>query len=77
MRGRRICLRKSTFAQLDALRERLEAAYVIGSLNLPDDQAEHVSMDYVVRHLLRKFEDHSERRTRHRKSAKTCNTPRP
>jgi hypothetical protein len=62
-------IRADTHARLTAIRDRLFAAYQEGSLSLPDDQAEHLSLDSVVNHLIRHFLSHARRRAKARKKS--------
>lgn len=62
-------LRAATHARLSALRDRLFAAYQAGDLMLPDDQAEHLSLDFVINRLIRHFEEHSRRKARSRRKS--------
>jgi hypothetical protein len=57
-------LRGETHARLAALRDRLFAAYTQGNLALPDDQAEHLSLDFVINRLIGHFQAHGRRRAK-------------
>ena len=62
-------LRGDTHARLKTLRDRLFAAYQMGSLPLPDDQADLLSLDYVANRLLDHFEAHAKGRARSRQES--------
>jgi len=62
-------LRGATHARLKALRDRLFAAYQMGSLPLPDEQADQLALDYVVNRLLDHFDAHAKRRARSRQKS--------
>jgi hypothetical protein len=64
---RMVRLRAKTHARLTALRDRLFAAYQAGKLGLPDGQAEHLTLDFVVGRLLRQHQDHVRRGAKSRK----------
>jgi hypothetical protein len=57
-----IRVKAETHARLVAERDRMYAAYQAGQLDLPDDQADHLSLDYVLNRLLDRREDHGRRR---------------
>lgn len=63
---RNVRLSRAVYARLAAYRDKLHALYVVGLVSLPDDQAEHVSLDYAVATLLDAKEDHRERAKRQR-----------
>jgi hypothetical protein len=58
-----------THARLSALRDRMFAAYQDGSLALPDSEAEHLSLNFVIKRLIRHFEAHGRRRARSRRKS--------
>ena len=62
-------LRADTHARLCAIRDRMFAAYQQGSLPLPDSQAEHLSLNFVIKHLIENFEGHGRRRARSRRKS--------
>jgi hypothetical protein len=51
------------------IRDRLFAAYQDGSLALPDSQAEHLSLDFVINRLIGHFQAHRGRRARSRRKS--------
>ena len=54
----------------DRMQRRMMLAYKCGHLDLPDEQAEHISFDFVIKRLLRHFHEHRARRAKRRPSAK-------
>lgn len=64
-------LSKATHARLTAFRDRLHQDYMAMLVELPDDQAEHVSLDYVVNLLLDAKLDHRQRAKRQRQARKS------
>jgi hypothetical protein len=66
---RMIRVRADTHARLSAIRCRLFAAYREGRLPLPDSQAEHLSMDFVLNHLAGQLEAHGRRRAKARRKS--------
>jgi hypothetical protein len=61
--------RADTHDRLCAIRDRLFAAYQAGSLPLPDSQAEHLSLNHVIEHLIGQYEGHGRRRDRSRRKS--------
>jgi hypothetical protein len=60
-------LRVETHALLLAIRDRMVTAYQEGKRSLPDDQADRLSLDFVVGELIRQRLSHARRRAKGRK----------
>ena len=65
-----IRLHGDTHEALLRMQRQMELAYHRGHLDLPDNLAEHVSFDFVIKRLLRHFDEHRARRAKPRRSAK-------
>ncbi len=63
-------LNADTHEALLRMQRQMMLAYKCGHLDLPDEQAEHVSFDFVIKRLLRQFDEHRARRAKRRGSAK-------
>jgi len=59
-------LRRSTHAKLCALRDKMHADYQACLLSLPDDQTEHLGLDYVILRLIQNHFAHARRRAKAR-----------
>jgi hypothetical protein len=62
-------LRADTHARLSAIRDRLFIAYQEGNFALPDSQAEHLSLDFVIDRLIGHFQEHGRRRAKARRKS--------
>ena len=71
-------LQRTTVVRLRQLADSLLAQHSAGKLELPNDQADHVSLDYLVNVLAGKVEGHRRRakesNQRRRKGPKTAQT---
>lgn len=63
-------LKRSTHGCLVELRDRFFALYQDGKFDLPDSEAEHLSLDHVITILMERDEEHRRRARRQRN--KTC-----
>ena len=62
-------VKRSTHERAKALRDKMLDDYTLGRIDLPEDQAEHVSFDFLIRDLMQRVEAH-------RRRAKQCRTRR-
>ena len=63
-------LHADTHMALLRMQRQMMLAYKCGHIDLPDEQAEHVSFDFVIRRLLHHFDEHGARRAKRRRSAR-------
>lgn len=63
-------LHPDTHKALLRMQRQMMLAYQGGHLELPDEQAEHVSLDFVIKRLQRHFDEHGARRAKRRGSEK-------
>lgn len=54
-------LSSETHSKLKTFSEKMHNAHVAGIFFLPEDQIDHVSLDYVVQRLLTHFNGHADR----------------
>jgi hypothetical protein len=66
-KGKMIRVHDDTYAGLAAIKDGMFAAYQEGRLDLPDSQAEGVSFDFVIKRLIRHFQEHGRRRAKARR----------
>ena len=63
-------LHADTHTALLRMQRQMMLAYKCGHIDLPDEQAEHVSLDFVIKRLQRHFDEHRARRAKRSGSAK-------
>jgi hypothetical protein len=68
-KDRMIRVHDDTYAGLVAIKDGMFAAYQEGRLDLPDSQAEGLSFDFVIKRLIRLYEEHRRRRAKARRKS--------